>query len=203
MGKTRLVDELASRAKDLGAGVLWGRCSKQPGAPALWPWTQALEPLGDAVPKLDADGESERFRLFVEVAGVLQQASRERPLLVVLDDVHRAEESSLLLLEFLAGEVAEMHVAIVATYVETANEPRGLAALADHTAHHRLRLAPLGPDDVARFLRAGGRGRRRRGQRVRRDGRQPAPRLAARALRASRMRPRNKRGRTRIRRVAS
>ncbi len=159
VGKTRLVDELASRAKDMGAGLLWGRCSKRPGAPPYWPWTQALEPLGDSVPELDAAaGESERFQLFVEIAAALQKSSAERPLLVVLDDLHRAEEQSLLLLEFLAGEIAKMHVAIVATYVESADEPAELAALADHAAHHRLRLAPLGADDVQRFLELTGAG---------------------------------------------
>ena len=45
-----------------------------------------------------------------------------------------------------------MHVAIVATYVESADMPAALAALADHSAHHRLRLPPLGVEDVARFL---------------------------------------------------
>ena len=41
VGKTRLADELASRAKESGARILWGRCSKRGGAPAYWPWTQA------------------------------------------------------------------------------------------------------------------------------------------------------------------
>jgi predicted ATPase len=143
----------------MGAGVLWGRCSKRPGAPPYWPWTQALEPLGDDVPKLDAaTGENERFRLFVEIAAALQKTATERPLLVVFDDLQRADEPSLLLLEFLAGEIAKMHVAIVATYVESADEPPELVALADHTAHHRLRLAPLGAEDVARFLELTGAG---------------------------------------------
>ena len=44
------------------------------------------------------------------------------------------------------------HVAIVATYAESPDMPDALAALADHTAHHRLRLQPLGVEDVARFL---------------------------------------------------
>src|SRR5439155_25585481 len=42
IGKTRLVDELASRARDRGARVLWGRCWEAGGAPAYWPWVQAL-----------------------------------------------------------------------------------------------------------------------------------------------------------------
>src|SRR5438093_13204501 len=38
IGKTRLVDELSSRAKDREARVLWGRCWEAGGAPAYWPW---------------------------------------------------------------------------------------------------------------------------------------------------------------------
>src|SRR5438067_1008547 len=97
-GKTRLADELASRAKDAGARVLWGRCWKRGGAPPYWPWTQALRSL-PGLPALDAAaGEDERFALYVEVAAGLRRASAEQPLLVVLDDLDRADELSLLLL---------------------------------------------------------------------------------------------------------
>jgi DNA-binding SARP family transcriptional activator len=153
IGKTRLADEVASRAKDAGARVLWGRCSKQGGAPPYWPWTQALQPLGSDVPELASTAdETERFRLFVQVGAAVRRAGARQPLLAVVDDLHRADEPSLLLLEFLAGELAEMHVAVVGTFVEDGEAPPALAALADHTAHHHLRLGPLTTDDVARFL---------------------------------------------------
>jgi tetratricopeptide (TPR) repeat protein len=42
IGKTRLADELASRAKQRGARVLSGRCWEAGGAPAYWPWVQAI-----------------------------------------------------------------------------------------------------------------------------------------------------------------
>lgn len=152
VGKTRLADELASRAKDAGARVLWGRCSKRAGAPPYWPWTQALQSLAD-VPELDpALGDAERFRLFVDLAARLREASSGQPVLLVFDDVQHGDDLSLLLLEFVAGELAVMHVAIVATFVESPDMPDALATLAGHSAHHRLRLQPLGIEDVARFL---------------------------------------------------
>ena len=152
VGKTRLADELASRAKDTGARVLWGRCSKRAGAPPYWPWTQALQSLAD-VPELDpALGDAERFGLFVELASRLRQVSIRQPVLLVFDDLQHGDDLSLLLLEFVAGELAVMHVAIVATFVESPDTPDALAALAGHSAHHRLRLQPLGIEDVARFL---------------------------------------------------
>src|SRR5262245_19862274 len=42
IGKTRTAEELAAHARRLGAEVLWGRCFEGQGAPAFWPWVQAL-----------------------------------------------------------------------------------------------------------------------------------------------------------------
>ena len=114
LGKTRLADEVASRAKDAGLRVLWGRSAKAEGAPAYWLWSQALRPLDAELPELDpAKTESARFQLFVDVASALRAASAAQPVFLVLDDLHHADEPSLLLLDFLAGELAEMHLAVV------------------------------------------------------------------------------------------
>ena len=45
IGKSRLADQLASRARDDGVRVLVGRCWDDAGAPAYWPWMQALRML--------------------------------------------------------------------------------------------------------------------------------------------------------------
>ncbi|MCH7843941.1 MAG: ATP-binding protein, partial [Chloroflexi bacterium] len=42
IGKTRLAQELASRAQSLGAEVMWGWCYEGDGAPPYWPWTTAI-----------------------------------------------------------------------------------------------------------------------------------------------------------------
>jgi DNA-binding SARP family transcriptional activator len=42
IGKSRLADELSAHAQVRGATVLWGRCWEAGGAPAYWPWVQAL-----------------------------------------------------------------------------------------------------------------------------------------------------------------
>ena len=49
IGKTRLCDELASRAKAQGMQVLWGRCLEGDGAPAYWPWIQIIRSYLDAL----------------------------------------------------------------------------------------------------------------------------------------------------------
>jgi tetratricopeptide (TPR) repeat protein len=42
IGKSRLADEAAARARDRGIKVAWGRCWEAGGAPAYWPWVQSL-----------------------------------------------------------------------------------------------------------------------------------------------------------------
>lgn len=38
IGKSRIAQELSSRASNLGAQVFWGWCYEQEGAPPYWPW---------------------------------------------------------------------------------------------------------------------------------------------------------------------
>ena len=42
IGKSRVADEVAARARDLGIKVAWGRCWEAGGAPAYWPWVDSL-----------------------------------------------------------------------------------------------------------------------------------------------------------------
>jgi tetratricopeptide (TPR) repeat protein len=42
IGKSRLADEIADRARERGFRVAWGRCWEAGGAPAYWPWVQSL-----------------------------------------------------------------------------------------------------------------------------------------------------------------
>jgi DNA-binding SARP family transcriptional activator len=110
-GKTRLADELASRAKQRNIRILWGRGWAGGGAPVYWPWTQALR---DALPSADSDEPEAQFRFFTAVTETLRALATEQPLLLVLDDLHAADEGSILLLEFVATELPEMAALVVA-----------------------------------------------------------------------------------------
>lgn len=110
-GKTRLADELASSAKQRGARILWGRGWAGGGAPAYWPWTQALR---DSLPAAGSDDPEAQFRFFEAVTEKLRALADEQPLLVVLDDLHAADEGSILLLEFVATALPEMAALVVA-----------------------------------------------------------------------------------------
>ena len=153
--------------------------------PPYWPWTQALQSLDD-VPELDpALGDEERFRLFVELAARLRQASSGQPVLLVFDDLQHGDDLSLLLLEFVAGELAVMHVALVATYAESP----GHAGRASGT-RRSLGPPPPSPATARRrgrraVPRADGYGRRGRRRTARRNRRQSAARLAESSIDAA------------------
>src|SRR5436189_190422 len=70
---------------------------------------QLLPELRELFPDLGEppapESESARFRLFEATATFLTNAARARPLVLVLDDLHAADEPSLLLLQFLAREL--------------------------------------------------------------------------------------------------
>jgi DNA-binding SARP family transcriptional activator len=77
IGKTRLADELAGVASARNARVLWGRCWEAGGAPAYWPWVQALRSY-----IADAETESLRSRLGPrgsEVAQLLPELRERLP----------------------------------------------------------------------------------------------------------------------------
>ena len=147
IGKTRASEELATYARVSGARVYWGRCREDEGAPAYWPWVQAVRAYArDADPvalawqlgarrgrrspssfrrsprsstssrRRAADSEEARFRLFDSVTSLLLAAARDRPIVIVLDDLHWADEPSLLLLRFAARELASSGLLILGTY---------------------------------------------------------------------------------------
>ena len=66
------------------------------------------------MPTPEAADAADRFRFFETVTEALREAATEQPLLLVLDDLQAADESSILLLEFVAGELPEMPALVLA-----------------------------------------------------------------------------------------
>jgi DNA-binding SARP family transcriptional activator/tetratricopeptide (TPR) repeat protein len=169
IGKSRLAEELISVARARRVEVLVGRCWEAGGAPAYWPWVQALRAHADgAPPELAAllrgvpagsESESARFRLFDATVEFLRTASREQPLLLVLDDMHAADEPSLLLLRFLARELAHMRLVVVVACRDVDPSPSNalgamLAELAREPLATRLSLRGLSEQAVADYVEA-------------------------------------------------
>jgi DNA-binding CsgD family transcriptional regulator len=143
IGKTRLAQEVAGLSLAQGATVAWGRCVETEGAPAYWPWRQVLRALD-----LDADqvlSGDDRFKLFEEVTDAVRRAAGERGLVVILDDIHRGDEPSLLVLRHLADHVVDLPVLVLATSRES-------AGLGELSAAERLHLHNFDLSEVAEQL---------------------------------------------------
>jgi predicted ATPase len=66
------------------------------------------------VPTPQDEDERGRFQFFETVTETLRETAAEQPVLLVLDDLQAADESSILLLEFVAAELPEMAVLVLA-----------------------------------------------------------------------------------------
>src|SRR5205085_10145098 len=71
--------------------------------------------------------QSERYRLFEAVVGLLSGISSKAPVLLVLDDLHRADRPTLLLLRHLARAPQPRRLLILVAYRTEASEDYGLA----------------------------------------------------------------------------
>jgi eukaryotic-like serine/threonine-protein kinase len=159
IGKSRLMEELAGQLAEQGWRVLVGRCWEHGGAPAYWPWTQVVRAAGreleECLPGTStADPEAARFLLFDAVGRFLRAAAGSGPLLVVLDDLHAADEPSLLLLRFLAQTVTDARVVLVGAYRDAEPRVHELAELFGDLARvgRRVRLRGLSHLEVGTYM---------------------------------------------------
>jgi len=187
IGKTRLAGELAKQLHSRGATVVAGRCDEYLGVPyqpvveALRHFVDHLpDPLPEGLlgrypgelarlvpelagrlpglpPPLQSDPDTERYRLFDAVASWLTAASRERFVLLVLDDLQWAAKPTLLLLRHLVRLPEPGRLLILGTYRDTElghDHPliEVLSELRRHAALTRMSLVGLEPFEVAWFL---------------------------------------------------
>jgi hypothetical protein len=102
-------------------------------------------------PSARQDGES-RFRMLEAVAGLLRRAAEQEPLVVVLEDVHWADEASLALLELVAQELDDSFLLLIVTYRDR-ERPRLPRPLLEAVRHgQRVALSGLDRDAVAAIV---------------------------------------------------
>jgi DNA-binding CsgD family transcriptional regulator/tetratricopeptide (TPR) repeat protein len=112
---------------------------------------------GIAAAPTPATTETERYRLHSAVADLIANVSLRRPVVLILDDLHWADRSTLLLLGHLLRIRAEARLLIVGAFRDADGEiGDGLAdALADFARADgvvRLRLEGLAQVDVTEFV---------------------------------------------------
>jgi ATP/maltotriose-dependent transcriptional regulator MalT len=153
VGKTSLVAALVIAVGDRMT-VRRGSCDSV--CPAA-----ALGPLVEAVPEIRAAVEgaagADRPRLFARLRAVLQAG----PTLLVLEDLHWADEATLEMLRFLGRRVAGLPVLVVATFRDDGALPGSpltalLGDLATVPAVARVTVAPLSVRGVQRLVSAAG-----------------------------------------------
>jgi hypothetical protein len=160
IGKTRLSAEATNIARQTGVRVAWGRCWEAGGAPVFWPWREALESCAVSFPDAStiaaSDPKAARFALFREVSTAIGRESSRQPILIVLEDLHAADHSTLLLLQFLAASLRTFPALVVGTYRDL--EARARPETGDILARvgrsgDVLQLSRLAATDVAVLVR--------------------------------------------------
>ncbi|GAA2133659.1 BTAD domain-containing putative transcriptional regulator [Nocardioides bigeumensis] len=157
IGKTWLAGELADEARRRGYVVARGACSQDDGAPPLWPWLGVLRALDPARAGIAAmvehggDGDSaarQAFETSDRIAQALFAAAEAAPVLVVLDDLHWADDATLRTLRHVLAETPADSALVVVATRRAHPEPEG--ALADvgeaFARRHALRLDLTGLD---------------------------------------------------------
>jgi DNA-binding CsgD family transcriptional regulator len=192
-GKSRLVRELAHEAAARGTLVLYGACDavvRTPYKPFVEALDQLVRASDAAILRADlgmaggeltrllpdlprqagelpeplaADPDTERHRLHTAVTDLLTNVGHRQPLLLLLEDGHWADTSTLLLLRHLARAAAEARLLLVATFRDTDADVPGelreaLADLRRSDGVVRIHLSGLTTEEVADFVRgaAGG-----------------------------------------------
>jgi DNA-binding CsgD family transcriptional regulator/tetratricopeptide (TPR) repeat protein len=159
IGKTRLASELASHARDAGFEVLLGRSIDLVGAELPYqPFVEALRPLGEPW-RVDGQTPGSQLRVFQDSLALLTERAAAAPLLLVLEDLHWADTSTLDLVVFLAHNLDTRPVLLLATC--RADEPASaerVRRLADGVGRSGsalvLELGPLEHGELTALLAA-------------------------------------------------
>jgi len=179
IGKTRLAGEIVELALDAGLRVGIARCTEVAGAPAFWPWIEALRGIaprrGDALPpgsafgleelyallarlgielpQVRAIGDEARFALLDAVVRGITNVAADKPLLLLFDDAHWADADSIVLLKELARRSEHSPLLLIATYRDDGSEAaRRDALIAYERAAERIPLSGLEASGAARLV---------------------------------------------------
>jgi hypothetical protein len=192
IGKSRLVSQLGVEAAKRDVLRLVGRAYPTERELAYGPWIEALQTggvlhrddvlahlapawraeLARLFPELAtlddqrAPSSEDAMRLFEGVAHLLERLARTCPLLVVLEDVHWADEMSVRLSSVLSRRIAACQILIVLTArEEDVAEAPVLRDLLGMPSLERLRLGPLSHGETMALAQSlGPRGRNEEGE---------------------------------------
>jgi tetratricopeptide (TPR) repeat protein len=183
LGKTRLASELLDRAAGQGARVALGAGLELGGPAPLSLWSELLRDLRDRglvtapdagtpaelarlAPELELACAAlppalapalERTRMYEAIVDLVERASEDAPLVVLLEDLHLADSPSVELAGYVGRRLPALRVLLVMTRRELPRRPdvdavtlglRGRGALLCE-----LELGPLDPAAIERLVR--------------------------------------------------
>ena len=159
IGKTRLASELVRCARVAGLEVLVGRSIDLVGTELPYqPFVEALRPLGDPW-RAERRTPGSQLRVFEETLALLDDRAAFTPVLLVLEDLHWADTSTLDLVVFLSHNLEGRPILLLATY--RADEPSSaerMLRLADRVRRSGsalvLELGPLERDELMALMAA-------------------------------------------------
>jgi DNA-binding SARP family transcriptional activator/tetratricopeptide (TPR) repeat protein len=175
VGKTSVLKLAAHLARQRGWRVCRGTASAMEGQ---WPYASVLESIGDlcrqhpalldglddnyrreleralSAQEVSWSGESAHQRLFVAAAELLRLAGAGHGLLLLVDDLHEADQATLRLLHYLARCAVEEPVVLALGHRSTAGEAleEMQASLVSRGIGTRVELRPLGEQATKRLL---------------------------------------------------
>ena len=106
--------------------------------------------LPDLHPAPSLKPEQAQFRLFDSIVTFLKNAGDKRPLMLILEDLHWADQPTLSLLSFVARELSSGRILLVGTYGD--DDPAPVSALSQTV--QEVRLEGLSQPEVGRFIQA-------------------------------------------------
>ncbi len=168
IGKSHMAHEVLSRAADKGYRVLLGSAHEEEGQLPYHPFVEAFDrwvggkegpqshPLSTA--KLTSEGEQidDALALYRAVASFLS-ADGQQPWVLLVDDLHEADEGSLQLFHYLARQTKHLPGLLLATFRPGEDAPGTTFAALINSLYRerlggRLKLAPLDKAGVAELL---------------------------------------------------
>jgi DNA-binding SARP family transcriptional activator/tetratricopeptide (TPR) repeat protein len=181
IGKSRLIQDLGTRAGALGCRIVVGRCFESEQVLPFAPWvgvlrSEAMRPalsevtssdprrraeLARLLPELgrgDAGPEGNHLRIFEAVTRVVEAFAAQQAAVLILEDLHWADEMSVRLLVVLGRQSRSWPVLVLASMrdVELLDRPvtrRLLAEVDRERGVTPIRLAPLAEADTLSLVR--------------------------------------------------
>jgi DNA-binding CsgD family transcriptional regulator len=123
IGKTALVNAIVHEAADEDALILTGHCYDLTVTPPYGPWQDLIDRYHPASGEASLSGFVSALRSLGSEAVVFHQArdfvfdlAAGHPLVLVLEDVHCADQDSLDLLRYLARSISNHRILLIVTY---------------------------------------------------------------------------------------